>query len=218
MVGTRYALCSHKQMHFTNAFAFCLSMKYIVKPDWSVNSLRICAWLCNMYNNNLHRQWTCTSSVIARSIHVEYGIDFLFPMYKPCGLSQYPSQSVSLMAHSHLIVWIVKPFLQSQCKMVANSLMWWFQSMEKAPTSSYIWSHNIIQIYIIWILIKWIHVIGIHIYYMNSSSIFQQYISIIAWAMSGEHLSPIKSLKYLYLPNGVMMVQESWLLLSSSNV
>ncbi len=72
--------------------------------------------------------------------------------------------------------------------------------------------------YVIWILIKWIHVIEIHNYHMNSSSIFQHYISIIAWAMSGEHLSPIGSLKYLYLPNGVMMVQGSWLLLSSSNL
>ncbi len=57
-----------------------------------------------------------------------------------------------------------------------------------------------------------------YIYHMNSSSIFWQYISIFAWAMSGEHLSPIESLKYLYLPNGVMMVRGSWLLLSSSNV
>ncbi len=39
-----------------------------------------------------------------------------------------------------------------------------------------------------------------------------------AWVMSGEHLSPIGSLKYLYLPNGVTMVQRSWLSLSSSNV
>ncbi len=136
---------------------------------------------------------------------------FLFPRYKPCGESQYPSQSVSLTAHSQLSGLMVKPFLRSQCKMVANSLTWWFQSVEKAPTSSYIWSHNIIWIHIIWILIMWIHVIGIHIYHMNSSSIIWQYIFIIAWVMSGEQLSPIRSLKYLYLPNGVMMVQESWL-------
>jgi hypothetical protein len=112
--------------------------------------------------------------------------------------------------------------------MVANSLTWWFQSVEKAPTSLYIWLQNIIWIHIIWIfimwthaigiLIMWIHVIGIYIYHINSSSIFWQYISIIAWAMSGEHLSPIGSLKYLYLPNGVMMVQGSWLLLSNSKL
>ncbi len=111
--------------------------------------------------------------------------------------------------------------------MVANSLTWWFQSLEKEPTSLYIWIHNIIWIHFLWILIIWIHVIGVHIYHMNSYlwirlvwvHIFSyNTFSIIAWAMSGEHLSPIRSLKYFYLPNGVMMVQWSWLLLSSSNV
>ncbi len=143
---------------------------------------------------------------------------FFFKGIKPCVINHHWSQSVSLTAHSHLTGLTAKPFLHSQCKMVANSLTWWFQSLEKAPTSLYIWLHNIIGIHVIWILIMWIHVIGVHIYHMNSSSFFWQYISIIAWAMSGEHLSPIRSLKYLYLPNDVMMIQESWLLLSSSNV
>jgi hypothetical protein len=61
---------------------------------------------------------------IARSIHVEYGIDVLFPRYKPCGVSQYPSQLSSLTTHSHLSGVMVKPFLRSQRKMVANSLTW----------------------------------------------------------------------------------------------
>ncbi len=36
--------------------------------------------------------------------------------------------------------------------------------------------------------------------------------------MSGEHLSLIKSLKYLYLLNGIIMVQRSWHFSSSLNV
>ncbi len=61
---------------------------------------------------------------IERLIHVEYGIDVLFLKYKLCGVSHYPSQLVSLTAHSHLSGLIVKPFLRSQHKMEANSLMW----------------------------------------------------------------------------------------------
>jgi hypothetical protein len=60
---------------------------------------------------------------IARSIHVEYGVDLLFLSYKPHDVSHYASQSVSLMAHSHLSGLMVKPFLHSQHKMVANSLL-----------------------------------------------------------------------------------------------
>ena len=67
-----------------------------------------------------------------------------------------------------MAVWMGKPFLHSQHKMVADSLTWWFQSVEKAPTSLYIWMHNIIWIYIILIHIMWIHAIEIHIYHMNS--------------------------------------------------
>ncbi len=36
--------------------------------------------------------------------------------------------------------------------------------------------------------------------------------------MFGEHLSPIRSLMHLYLPNGVMMVQESWLLFKLKHI
>ncbi len=61
-----------------------------------------------------------------------------------------------------------KPFLRSQHNMVANSLMWWFQSLEKAQTSLYVWIHNIIWIYIKIIHILWIHALGIHVYHMNS--------------------------------------------------
>ncbi len=39
---------------------------------------------------------------IASSIHVEYGIGLAFLRYKPHGVSNHPSQSVSLTAHSHL--------------------------------------------------------------------------------------------------------------------
>ncbi len=122
---------------------------------------------------------------IVWSIHVEYGINVLFLRYKPHCVSHYPSQSVFLTAHSHLSGLMVKAFLHSQHKMVATSLTWWFQSVEKAPKSLYIWLHNIIWIYTIWILtmwihviwifIMWIHVIEIHIYHMNSSSIVWQF-------------------------------------------
>ncbi len=61
---------------------------------------------------------------ITRSIHVEYGIDVFFLRCKPCGVSQSPSQSFPLTAHSHLSGLMVKPFLRSQRKMVANSLTW----------------------------------------------------------------------------------------------
>ncbi len=167
-----------------------------------------------IYTANEHAQF-CG---IVRSINWSMASILFFQGIKPCVVSHYPSQSVSLTAHSHLSGSMVKPFLHSQREVAANSLTWWFQPLEKAPTSSCIWSHNITWFHIIWIFIMWIHVIRIHIYHMNSSSIFWQYISIIAWAMSGGHLSPAGSLKYLYLPNGVMMVQECWLLLSGSNV
>ncbi len=52
--------------------------------------------------------------------------------------------------------------------MVANSLTWWFQSLEIAQTSLYVWIYNIIWIYIKLIHIMWIHALGIHIYHMNS--------------------------------------------------
>jgi len=140
------------------------------------SSVMICARLCDMYDSNLHSQWTCT--VLWHCKVNPCGVWHqcsLFLKYKHCGVSHYPSQSVSLTAHSHLSGLMVKPFLHSQHKMVANSLTWWFQSMEKAPTSLHIWSHNIIWIHVIWILIMWIHVIGIHIYHMNSSSIIWQF-------------------------------------------
>ncbi len=152
-----------------------------------------------MYNNNFHCQWTCTVLWHCKvdPFRVWHWCSFL--RYKSHGvLSHYPSQSVSLTVHSHLSGLMINPFLHSQHKMVANSLMCWFQSVEKAPTSLFIWLHKIIWILVIWFLIMWIHVMGIHIYHMNSSSIFWQYISIITWAMSREHLSPIGSLKYLY--------------------
>ncbi len=60
-----------------------------------------------------------------------------------------------------------KSFLHSQHNMVANSLRWWFQSLEKAQTSLYVWIHNIIWIYIKLIHIMWIHALGVHIYHMN---------------------------------------------------
>ncbi len=183
--------------------------------------------LVTFHNNILHSQQTCTVLWHCKVNPCGVWHRCSFSKYEPCGVSQYPSQSVSLTAHSQLSGLMVKPFLCSQHKMVANSLTLWFQSVEKAPTSLYIWIHNIIWIHVIWILIMWIYIIGIHIYHMTlyiwicfvwihifSDNIF----FIIAWAMSGEHLSPIGSLKYLYLPNGVMMVEWSWLLLSCSNV
>ncbi len=184
----------------------------------------ICQWFKDMcttwqhvtimiYTANKHAQF-CR---IARLIHWSMALIFFFqdinlvlkPLSKPVSFSDGP----------FTLEWVNgKAIFDSQCKMVANSLMWWFQSLEKAPTSLYVWLHNILWIHLIWIFIMWIHVIRIHVCHMNSSSIFWQYIFIITWAMSGEHLSPIRSFKYLYLPNGVMMVQEFWLLLSSSNV
>ncbi len=109
-----------------------------------------------MYTANEHAQ-LCGA---ARSIHWSMASIFFFQSIKPCVVSHYPSQSVSLTAHSHLSGLMVKTFLHGQCEMVANSLTWWFQSLEKAPTSLYIWLHNIIWIHIIWILIMWIHFMG----------------------------------------------------------
>ena len=63
---------------------------------------------------------------------------------------------------------MVSHFLRSQHSIVANSLTWWFQSLEKAQTSLYVWIHNIIWIYIILIHVMWIHALGIHIYHMIS--------------------------------------------------
>jgi hypothetical protein len=80
-------------MHFTNAFCI-LSVHEIgchsgLIRQWFEN---ICAtWqhvTIIIFPANEHAQF-CG---IARAIQVEYGIDILFPMYKPCGVSQYSSQ------------------------------------------------------------------------------------------------------------------------------
>ncbi len=113
------------------------------------------------YDNNLHSHEHAQLCGIARSIHWSMASIFFFQSIKPCVVqSHYPSQSVSLTAHSHLSGLMVTTCLHGQCEMVANSLTLWFQSLEKAPTSLYIWLHNIIWIHIIWILVMWIHVMG----------------------------------------------------------
>ncbi len=150
--------CSHKQMHCTNAFCML-----------SVHEIGYQTGLIHQRFKDMCATWQHVTIIIdtanehaqfcgiVRSIHVEYGIDLLFLRYTPCGVSHYPSQSISLTAYSRLSGLVVKPFLRSQHKMVANSLTWWFQSVEKAPASSYIWLHNIIWIHVIWIFIMWTH-------------------------------------------------------------
>jgi hypothetical protein len=112
-------------MHFTNAF--CILSDHEIGcqtglirqrfKDMCTTRQHVTIIICAA---NEHAQF-CG---VARSIHVEYGIDVLFSRYKPCGVSQYPSQSVSLTVHSHLSGLMVKQFLRSQRKMVANSLTW----------------------------------------------------------------------------------------------
>jgi hypothetical protein len=123
--------CSHKQMHCTNAFCI-LSVHEVGCETVDQSSLMICARLCYMYDSNLRSQWTCT--VLWHCKVNSCGVWHQcspFLKYKHCGVSHYPSQSVSLTAHSHLSGLMVNPFLHSQHKMVANSLTWWFQSVEK---------------------------------------------------------------------------------------
>ncbi len=73
-----------------------------------------------IYTANEHAQF-CG---IARLIHWSMTLIFFFQGIKPLGVSQSPIWSFSLMAHSHLSGLMVKQFLQSQRKMVANSLTW----------------------------------------------------------------------------------------------
>ncbi len=49
----------------------------------------------------------------------------------------------------------------------------------------------------------------------SASSTSRNMFSVVSWAKSGEHLSPIGNTLYRYLPNGVTMVVKS--LDSSSN-
>jgi hypothetical protein len=115
--------CSQKQTHCTNAFCI-LSVHEVGYKKAVQYGLIICARICDMYNSNLRSQGTCT--VLWRKVN-PCGVWHqcsLFLKYKHPGVSHYPSQSVSLTAHSHLSGLMVKPFLCSQHKMVANSLMW----------------------------------------------------------------------------------------------
>ncbi len=116
--------CSHKHMHCTNAFCI-LSVHEIGYQTVDQSSLMMCAQLCNMYDSNLLSQWTCTvlwhCKVNPCGVWHQYS---LFLKYKHCGVGHYQSQSVSLMA-----VWMGKPFLRSQHKMVANNLAWWLQEI-----------------------------------------------------------------------------------------
>jgi hypothetical protein len=68
---------SHEQTHCTNAFCI-LSVHEVGYQTAEQSGLMICAQLCDMYNRiyvaNEHAQF-CG---IARSIHVEYGINLLF--------------------------------------------------------------------------------------------------------------------------------------------
>ncbi len=90
--------------------------------------------------------------------------------------------------------------------MVANSLTWWFQSLEKAQTSLYVGIHNIIWIYIILIHIMWIHALGIHVYHMNSyMDLFQtnSYIFWLTWVADQAF-----SVVFLWKSNHVDKLQE----------
>ncbi len=109
--------CSHKHMHCTNAFCI-LFVHEVGYQTVDQSGLMVCAWLCNIYNSNLCSQWTC--AVLWHCKVNPCGVWHqcsLFLKYKHRGVSHYPSQSVSLMA-----VWMGKPFLRRQRKMVANSL------------------------------------------------------------------------------------------------
>ncbi len=156
-----------------------------------------------IYTANEHAQF-CG---VAKSIHWSIPSIFFFQGIKPCVVSHYTSQSVSLMVHSHLSGLMVKPFLHSQCKMVANSLMWWFQSLEKAPTSLYIWPHNIIWIHVIWILTMWTHVINsIQKLWMHSAG---------NWSYRREILPMWQELT-LPLTHGVFIIVKSYFVMTIS--
>ncbi len=124
IVGTSYALAAISKRILQTPF-FILFVHEI-----GCQTGLICQWFKDMCATWQHVTIIICAAYehaqfygIARLIHVEYGIDVLFPRYKAHGVSQYPSQSVSLTAHSHLSGLMVKPCLRSQRKMVANSLM-----------------------------------------------------------------------------------------------
>jgi hypothetical protein len=117
--------CSHKQMHFTNAF--CILSVYEICCQTGL----IHQWFKDMCTNWQHvtiKIYTAKKLAqfcgVARLIHWSMALIFFFQGMKPLGVSQSPSQSFSLMAHSLLSGLMAKPFLRSQRKMVANSLTW----------------------------------------------------------------------------------------------
>ena len=61
---------------------------------------------------------------------------FFFQGLSPFGVNQYPSQSVSLTAHSHLLGLTVKPLSTNLLKMVSKTDIWLSQEFENAPTPS----------------------------------------------------------------------------------
>ncbi len=155
-------------MNCTNAFHI-LSVHEVGYQTADQFGFMICAQICNMCNSYSCSQWTCTvlwhckgnSCGVWHQCH-------LFLKYEHCGVSHYLSQSFFLL----FCEWANdKPFLRSQHSMVANSLTWWFQSLEKGiniilyMTSQYHMSSHTPTTYDINSCHR--YVIGIHISHMN---------------------------------------------------
>ncbi len=60
---------------------------------------------------------------------------FFFHGLRPIGVSQYPSQSVSLTAHSHLSGLTVKPLSCNNVKILLSSAVYSTHELEEAPRS-----------------------------------------------------------------------------------
>ncbi len=117
--------------------------------------------------------------------------NIFFHGLRPIGVSQYPSQSVSLTAHSHLTGLRVKPLSFNNVKILLSIAKCSSHELEKAPMS---------------------------LMYTSASSTSWKMFSITSWAKSGEHLSPIGNLLYLNLPKGVAIVHKSFDSSSNSKV
>ena len=96
--------------------------------------------------------------------HFQNVLNFWFQGLSPVGVSQWPSQSVSLTVNLHLRGLTVNPFSTSLVMILSNNVIWCFNVWLKGPISS------------------------IHTY---ASSILRIIFLIACSLMSGKHISPI---------------------------
>ncbi len=95
-------LWSAQAQAWANALYKCFLHLFVHEVGYRTadqSSLMICVQLCDIYNSNLHSQWTCTVlwHCKVNSCRVWHQCSLILK-YEHHGVSHYPSQSVSLTA------------------------------------------------------------------------------------------------------------------------